>query len=67
MGFSNTTYNNTTNNLVSGFQSRLNNPYYMFTDKKPTVTTYWNINLRQSTVDEGTKTPYDQRRNLILH
>ena len=60
MGFSNTTYNNTTNNLVSGFQNRLNNPYYMFTDKKPTVTTYWNINLRQSTVDEGTKTLYDQ-------
>ena len=60
MGFSNTTYNNTTNSLVSGFQNRLNNPYYMFSDKKPTVVTYWNINKAQSTVDEGTKTPYDQ-------
>lgn len=60
MAFSNTTYRQTTDSLVSGLQSRLDNPYYTFTDKKPTVVTYWNINYKKTTLDQGSKQPYDQ-------
>lgn len=60
MAFSNTTYRQTTDSLVAGLQSRLDNPYYTFTDKKPTVVTYWNINYKKSTLDQGSQQPYDQ-------
>lgn len=61
--FTNTsTYMNTIENLIQGQQSRVNaaNPYYKFTDKKPTPVTYWNINSTQTTLDCGTLNPYDQ-------
>lgn len=60
MGFSNTTYRDTINNLVSSQQERLSNPYYKFIDRKPTVVTYWNLNDKKTTLDEGTRNSYAQ-------
>ena len=60
-GFSNTTYNNLVNNTIQGYQDRVNaaNPYYKYSDKKPTPVTYWNINITKSTLDQGTRQVYD--------
>ena len=61
--FDNTSiYNNSIDSLIQGQQSRINaaNPYYKYTDKKPTPVTYWNINSTQTTLDCGTEQPYDQ-------
>ena len=59
--FTNTNYRKTTESLVTGLQNRLaNNPYYLFTDKKPTTVTYWNINDKHSTLDQGDKEVYHQ-------
>jgi hypothetical protein len=61
MGFTNTTYSQTTSSLIKGYQDRLSaNPYYKFTDKKPTPVRYWNINSTMSTLDQATKQTYDQ-------
>lgn len=60
-GFTNTNYRKTSESLVKGLQNRLeNNPYYLFIDKKPTVVTYWNINDKHSTLDQGDKEVYHQ-------
>lgn len=58
--FSNTTYRDTSDNLVQGIQNRLQNTYYNFTDKKPTTVTYWNINYKMSTLDQGDREVYHQ-------
>lgn len=61
--FTNTSvYNDTISSLIQGQQNRVNsaNPYYRFTDKKPTPVTYWNINSTQTTLDCGTLQQYDQ-------
>ena len=47
--FINTNYSKTVDNLVKGSQERLNNPYYLFSSKKPTNVTYWNINIKKTT------------------
>lgn len=57
--FINTNYSKTVDNLVKGSQERLNNPYYLFSSKKPTNVTYWNINTKKTTLDMGTKQTYD--------
>lgn len=60
-GFTNTNYRKTSESLVQGLQNRLqNNPYYLFIDKKPTSVTYWNINDKHSTLDQGDKEVYHQ-------
>lgn len=57
--FTNTSYANTINNLVDAGKSRLDNPYYIFSDKKPTETNYYRQNKEASTLDDGSKTYYD--------
>ena len=57
--FSNTNYSKTVDSLVKGSQKRLDNPYYIFSDKKPTTVTYYNINIKKSTLDQGTRNTYD--------
>ena len=57
--FINTNYNKTIDNLVEGAKSRLNNPFYIYGDRKPTIVTYYNINHNASTVDKGSSTLYD--------
>ena len=58
--FSNTVYRDTSDSLAQGIQNRLNNTYYNFSDKKPTTVTYWNINYKMSTLDQGDKEVYHQ-------
>lgn len=60
MGFVNTKHNYliTNDSLVKGYQDRLNNPFYMYTDQKPTVVTYWNINATKTSLDPGIKQSY---------
>lgn len=56
--FQNIKYTDTINALVQGHENRLDNPYYNFTDKKPIVVQYYNLNKGHSTLDEATKTYY---------
>lgn len=53
--FLNTTYAKTVESLEHGMIHRLDNPFYMFTDKHPTPVTFYNVNDTQSTLDDGTK------------
>ena len=56
--FINTTHTDTINAIVEGGKERLKNPYYLFTDKKATIVTYYNANVDKTTVDEGTGNMY---------
>lgn len=49
--FTNTTYTRTVDNLVKATKGVLNNPYYLYTDKKPTKVTYYKQNLEKTTLD----------------
>ena len=49
--FTNTTYTRTVDNLVKATKGVLNNPYYLYTDKKPTKVTYYKQNLERTTLD----------------
>lgn len=60
MAFKNTVYKDTVNNIVNAQQERLSNPYYKFIDKKPTIVTYWNLNDKKTTLDEGRRDSYGQ-------
>ena len=53
--FLNTTMQTTISNLVSGVAKKIDNPFYVFTDKHPTICTFYNVNTTRSTLDEGTK------------
>ena len=57
--FSNVQYKTTINSIVEGYKNKLDNPHYIFTDKKPTLVTYYNINTSCSTLDHGTRTAYE--------
>lgn len=56
--FSNKTYTNIIDGLVEATNSKINNPYYVFSDKKPTKVTYYRQNAYMSTVDRGSKLQY---------
>ena len=60
--FISTTYSATTESIVKGYQNRVGsaNPYFKFINHKPTQVTYWNINTKKTTLDQGTEQPYDQ-------
>lgn len=51
--FSDTSYKNTIDNLVSATKDKLNNPFYVFSDQKPTKVTYYSQNIEQSTLDQA--------------
>ena len=63
MGFGNITYNETVKSLANAQVSRMVNPYYKFSTKKPTKVTYWNINNKHTTLDAGKRDTYDQLGN----
>ena len=48
-----------TQNLVKDFKERLKNPYYLFSSKKQTVCTYYNINTTETSFDPGFQTHYN--------
>nr|DAE82603.1 MAG TPA: hypothetical protein [Caudoviricetes sp.] len=53
--FINTSRKDTVDSLVNGIKHRLDSPFYIFNDKKPTVVTFYNVNDTKSTLDEGSK------------
>ena len=58
--FSNTTYKDTVESIVSSVKETLNNPYYLWANKSPTIVDYYNINRKASTLDEGSVIEYAQ-------
>lgn len=56
--FINTHYKNTVNSLVEGLKDKMKNPYYIFTDSKPTIVTYFNINTHKSSLDNSLEITY---------
>ena len=56
--FIDTAYTQAVDNVSETVKSLLNNPYYMWTEKKPTTVTYYHINAEQSTLDQAAKIPY---------
>lgn len=56
--FINTNFSDAVNNVTETVRTFLNNPYYLFNDKKPTLVTYYNINGEKSTLDEGARINY---------
>lgn len=59
--FVNTQYVDSLNSLTDGFKNKLNNPYYMHTDKKPVVTTYYNQDIKASSLDNALLISYSDR------
>ena len=59
--FVNTSYANTVDSLVEGFKSKLNNPYYIHSDKVATITEYYRQNIEASTLDEALKIAQAQK------
>lgn len=51
--FSDTKYVKTIDSLVNASKDKIKNPYYIFSDKKPTKVTYYNQNVEKSTLDEA--------------
>lgn len=51
--FTDTTYTNTIDSLVTATKSKLNNPYYKYTDQKPTKVDYYSQNIEMTTIDEA--------------
>lgn len=56
--FQNTKYINTVNSITDTMTSLLDNPYYLFNDKKPFICDYLNTNKERTTLDEGSRLNY---------
>ena len=56
--FTNTKYAKTVDSLVQATKGVLNNPYYVFTDKKPTKVTYYRQNKAKTTLDPASGMNY---------
>lgn len=55
----NTTYHDTVDKVTGMYNSLVNNPFYNWNDKRPTICTYYNINKDYSSLDPGSKIQYD--------
>ena len=53
-----TAYSQVVNQASQVTKSRLDNPYYIFSDKKASECTYYNINTTMTTLDEATRGNY---------
>lgn len=51
--FNDTKYTTTIDSLVDATKNKINNPYYVFSDQKPTKVTYYAQNIEKSTLDEA--------------
>ena len=56
--FTNSKYTQVVNSLTSAIESKINNPYYKFSDKKPTTVIYYKQNREKSTLDPDSGTAY---------
>lgn len=50
----------TIDTLVDNAKTLLNNPYYLYSDKKTAVADYYNLNTTKTTLDEATRTNYSE-------
>ena len=55
----NTTYKDTVKTITNFYNDLVNNPFYVFNDKKPVLCTYYNINKDFSSLDPGSKIHMD--------
>lgn len=53
--FINTTHTDNINTMISTAKTLLNNPYYIWSNRKATPVDYYNINKEMSTLDKGFK------------
>lgn len=53
--FINTTRSDDITNLIESAKNIINNPFYLWSNRPPTIVTYYNINKEMSTLDESTK------------
>lgn len=51
--FTDVKYTNTIDSLVQATKSKINNPYYIFSNQSPTKVTYYAQNIEVSTLDEA--------------
>ena len=51
--FTDVKYTSTVDNLVKATKSKIDNPYYVFSNQSPTKVTYYAQNVEQSTLDEA--------------
>ena len=58
--FTNTQYKNTINNLIKAQTSKLDNPYYMYSDQNGTIVNYYAQNIEKSTLDQAAKIEYSK-------
>ena len=56
--FTNSKYTQVVNSLTSAIESKINNPYYKFSDKKPTTVIYYKQNREKSKLDPDSGTAY---------
>lgn len=57
--FINTTHSENIGRLVDSTKKIINNPYYLWANRQPTIVLYFNQNKEMSTVDEGFKGIYE--------
>lgn len=55
-----TTHSTMTNTVIDTAKTMLNNPYYLYSDKKGSECIYYNINDTMSTLDEASRTNYSE-------
>lgn len=55
----NTTYHETVDKITGMYNNLVNNPFYNWNDKRPTICTYYNIDKNYSSLDPGSKIQYD--------
>lgn len=55
----NTTYHDSVQNITNFYNDLVNNPFYIFNEKKPVICTYYNINKDFSSLDPGSKLNMD--------
>lgn len=70
--FTKTEYKDTVTSIVSSVKETLNNPYYLWANKSPTIVDYYSMDKKASTLDEGSLLEYSHcgddsplRYNLI--
>lgn len=58
--FINTEYFDVHEGIINMNKDLVQNPFYLFNDKKGTKVTYYNINMEQTTLDPGSKLAYQE-------
>lgn len=56
--FTKTEYKDTVNSVIRSVKETLNNPYYLWANKSPTIVNYYSIDKKASTLDEGSLIEY---------